>query len=173
MIQEIERKFVAKKEETMQALMGIPHTSYEIWQMYITDNVRIRIKTHSDGSECAYFTSKKVTDLMIDRQESEVEINIADAIAMKELLFETENYKGVIRKTRHVFPNDDNTKWEIDFFHGDNEGLIIAEIELPSRDYKLNLNLIPFLGQEVSNNIKYYNCELAKKPFREWERYSD
>src|SRR5690606_40654861 len=73
--------------------------------------------------------------------------------------------KGLIIKTRHLVKVNNHT-FEVDEFFGDNEGLIIAEIEL---NHVTELFTKPtWLGKEVTGNIKYYNSQLSKQPYNTW-----
>jgi len=56
--------------------------------------------------------------------------------------------------------------WEIDVFHGENEGLIVAEVEIPSEDY--DLTLPEWIREEVTDDVRYYNSNLAINPFTKW-----
>ena len=60
----------------------------------------------------------------------------------------------------------EGTVWEVDVFHGVNHGLIVAEVELPSENYPIILP--PFIGQDVSNDVRYSNAMLSVVPFKEW-----
>ena len=74
--------------------------------------------------------------------------------------------KPVIDKTRYLLKYDIHT-WEIDVFYGDNQGLVVAEVELSSEDEKINL---PFwIKEEVTSDIRYFNSNLMKHPFKDWE----
>ena len=69
------------------------------------------------------------------------------------------------QKTRYLIRNDKHI-WEIDVFYGDNEGLILAEVELSSENEELN---IPFwVKEEVSSDDKYFNSNLLKYPYKDW-----
>ena len=73
---------------------------------------------------------------------------------------------GIIDKVRHLARIGNHT-WEIDVFHGENEGLVLAEIELASEEE-------PFvkpawLGEEVTGDRRYYNSQLTKNPYRNWK----
>ena len=74
---------------------------------------------------------------------------------------------GVVDKVRHLIEYGGHT-FEIDEFKGDNEGLIIAEVELSSRDEKVLLP--PWCGDEVTGERCFYNSFLAKCPFKKWRR---
>ena len=74
---------------------------------------------------------------------------------------------GVIDKTRHLVPSADGRHtWEIDEFHGDNEGLLVAEIELASEDDSFPRPA--WLGAEVTGDRRYYNSSLTKHPYKDW-----
>jgi CYTH domain-containing protein len=77
--------------------------------------------------------------------------------------------KPLIEKTRHIY-NTDNVKWEIDEFHGANNGLLLAEIELLSEDQKIVLP--KFIVKEVTGLKEYYNSMLQKNPYTTWKNNS-
>ena len=62
--------------------------------------------------------------------------------------------------------NHRGARWEVDLFGGENEGLVIAEIELPSADHTFEAP--PWLGREVSADPRYFNAALQKKPWLNW-----
>lgn len=95
----------------------------------------------------------------MSRYEFEQKIPPADA---EELLKLCE--PGIIDKVRNLVPVGKHT-WEVDVFHGDNEGLILAEIELASEDEPLNGRTV---GHEVSGDRRYYNSMLTKYPYKQW-----
>jgi adenylate cyclase len=70
-----------------------------------------------------------------------------------------------IDKTRHIVHHA-GMKWEIDVFHGENEGLLIAEVELEREDQPLEIP--SWAGAEVSDDPRYYNSSLSRHPFRKW-----
>jgi len=71
----------------------------------------------------------------------------------------------LIDKTRHIAMHD-GMKWEVDIFHGENEGLRVAEVELESEDQVISLP--EWAGQEVSEDPRYYNSQLSREPFSAW-----
>ena len=95
------------------------------------------------------------------RFEWEKEISIDDA---KSLLTLCE--PGIIDKTRFIVPEEGGLKYEVDEFYGDNNGLVVAEIELPTEEY--HFKKPDWLGEEVTGIKKYYNSMLMKKPFNKW-----
>ncbi len=121
-----------------------------------TRTVRVRIADH-----CAYLTIKGKTQ-GCSRQEYEYPIPVADA---NELL-DTLCGSSVIEKHRYIYPHDGHT-WEIDEFRGENEGLVVAEIELTSEDERFTLP--HFIGQEVTGDPRYYNSNLSRHPYCLWK----
>ena len=74
---------------------------------------------------------------------------------------------GVIDKTRHLVPAPDGHVWEVDEFHGDNAGLLVAEVELGSEDEAFCRPA--WLGEEVTGDRRYYNSSLTKRPYKDWK----
>lgn len=97
----------------------------------------------------------------ITRQEFEYNIPFEEGLAMLNLC-----EGSIISKTRYTISYN-NTIWEIDEFHGDNSGLIVAEVELPSSTSAVKLP--KWIDQEVSLDPKYYNANLVYSPFKDWE----
>ncbi|MBW1295203.1 CYTH domain-containing protein [Aquimarina litoralis] len=153
---EIERKFLVSSDVYKQEA----HKSTLIIQGFLNTDpertVRIRIK----GEE-AYITVKgKSNRSGTTRFEWEKNITVEDA---KQLITICE--KGVIKKNRYEIPFGDHVI-EVDEFFEDNEGLIIAEIEL--KDENETFHKPDWLGNEVTGDPKYYNSQLSKHPFRNW-----
>ena len=96
----------------------------------------------------------------MSRFEWEKEISCEEAMSLLEIC-----EAGVIDKTRHIVRVGDHV-YEVDEFHGDNEGLVVAEIELSSEDESF---VRPdWLGREVTGDSRYYNSMLSSNPFRNW-----
>ena len=137
---EIERKFLVSGDFLPEAV-----SSTRIVQGYICSQpgrtVRIRIR----GEEG------------LSRYEFEQKIPLVDAERLLELC-----EPGAIDKVRYLVPRGSHT-WEVDVFHGANEGLILAEIELSSEDEPFEKPA--WLGKEVSGDRRYYNSMLTKHPF--------
>jgi len=151
---EIERKFLIdfKKIESYDKKI-------EIKQGYILNSpekvVRIRVAdTHA-------FLTIKGKNNGASRPEFEYEIPYDDAIEL--LKFANDN---IIEKTRYILKINNDT-WEIDKFHGKNEGLVVAEIEIPSEDYKIELP--KWVLKEVTSDAKYYNNNLINCPYSTWD----
>ena len=155
MAKEIERKFLVKKE-----LFKPTDKGAYIAQGYLSSTpertVRVRIKNHR-----GYLTVKG-KNTGISRSEFEYEIPEDDA---KELLTLCE--PSIIVKRRYNI-NVNGSQWEVDVFEGDNEGLIVAEIELKSEDEVFSKP--DWLGEEISFESKYYNSQLSKRPFKIWQQ---
>ena len=152
---EIERKFLVTGSFEQDAFKSI-----RITQGYISlDPERIvRIRRTDDK---AYLTIKSMAGKSgITRFEWEKEISPEDADMLLKLCVQ-----GVIDKTR-FFVDIENKTFEVDVFHGDNEGLIIAEIELNSESE--NFPKPAWLGEEVSFDERYYNSYLVKHPYKFW-----
>jgi CYTH domain-containing protein len=167
---EIERKFLINNEKLIELLEFMPHCSYDIWQYYMSEDIRLRIATHSDGHEVANFTIKTDNKTLMTRNEFESIVSIEDAKSLAHVLTKSEVGLGPVRKSRHVFNHDGTVKWEVDIFHGSNEGLIIAEVEIPNEDYDLKLAPYGWIGKEVTEDERYYNSNLAKNPYKNWSK---
>ena len=157
MAQEIERKFLVAGDYKSEAYAAV-----RITQGYLSRVpervVRIRIK-----GDKGFITIKGTTnDTGLSRFEWEKETPLVDAQSLLKLA-----EPGVIDKTRHLIKNTDGKHtWEVDEFHGDNEGLIMAEIELESESDLFDKP--SWLGKEVTGDKRYYNAFLSEKPFKNW-----
>lgn len=151
---EIERKFLVKDDSWRQGASGRQYR-----QGYISRDeqraVRVRIV------EARGFLTIKGRHSERTRLEFEYEIPLADA---RELL-DTLCQPPLIEKTRYRVDHAGNT-WEIDVFHGENAGLIVAEIELSREDQPFELP--PWAGREVTDDPRYLNTSLSKHPYRQW-----
>lgn len=154
---EIERKFLVVGDSWRDHVQRATH----IMQGYLSDGqtatVRVRVK-----GDTGYVTIKGHTS-GVSRSEFEYEIPADDARAML-----AELATGpIIDKVRHLIDVGGHT-WELDVFAGDNEGLVMAEIELASEAEEFELP--DWAGQEVSDDSRYYNVNLASSPYGSWER---
>ena len=162
MPKEIERKYIA-------GYIPAGLTKEKITQGYLQSEkhrtVRIRIVNDNSSNETAYLTIKgKSNSAGTSRYEFEIQIPINEVTHLIEMCD-----KPLIEKTRHIY-NTDNVKWEIDEFHGANNGLLLAEIELLSEDQKFVLP--DFVVKEVTGLKKYYNSMLQRNPYTTWENNS-
>jgi adenylate cyclase len=157
MPQEIERKFLVTSNDFKKN----PFKKYRIIQGYLSSvperTVRIRIKDNA-----GFITIKGLGNTSgTSRYEWEKEIPVSEA---EELLQLCE--PGIIDKTCYEVKAGAHT-YEVDEFHGENEGLVVAEIELSSEDEKFEKPA--WLGKEVTGELKYYNAVLMKNPFTKWQ----
>ena len=153
MAKEIERKFLVD----LSKLENLPEGNV-IRQGYIpAEGATVRVRTMN---EKAFLTLKgKMSG--ITRSEFEYEIPLTDALAMLQELCSP----PLIEKTRYLIPYAGHT-WELDIFEGDNDGLIMAEVELSHEDEVIELP--PWITKEVSNDRRYYNAALRLNPYCLW-----
>lgn len=153
---EIERKFLVSSD-----VKPFAESDTRIIQGYLSSSLERSVRVRIKGKK-AFLTIKGIGNQSgISRFEWEKEISLKDA---KELFKICE--PGVIDKTRYIIPVGSHV-FEVDEFHGDNEGLILAEIELSSEKEEFNK---PFwLGKEVTGDSRYYNLMLIKKPYNTWK----
>lgn len=153
---EIERKFLVKGD-----FKSFSHKSEEIAQGYLSSvaerSVRVRIK-----GDKGYLTIKGIgSEDGLSRFEWEKEISTDDARDLLELC-----EPGKIEKIRHLVSCGTHT-YEVDEFFGDNEGLVVAEVELNTIDEQFAKP--DWLGDEVTGVEKYYNAALCRNPFKNWQ----
>ena len=151
---EIERKYLVRDDSWRAS--GCP--ALTVRQAYLASNfTTTRIRIIDDAR--AFLTIKSAVS-GIRRLEFEYEIPLNDAASLLEL-----RESGLIDKLRYRLPWNGLT-WEIDVFHGDNHGLVIAEIELPHEHQAF---IRPdWLGREVTSDRRYSNASLAATPFKKW-----
>lgn len=162
---EIERKYLVTSP-----FKHLAQSSSRILQGYIssqrgrTVRVRLRDVYDADGrivSERAYLTIKGPSHAGgLSRYEFEKEITRDEALSLLTLC-----EPGVVDKVRWLVPYEGHT-FEVDEFHGDNEGLIVAEVELQSEEEAVLLP--PFIGREVTGQRPYYNSCLRQHPYKDW-----
>ena len=155
MATEIEHKYIVINDSYLQ---GYSKKNY-FKQGYLTTQpscvVRVRI-----ADTQAYLTIKG-ENKGASRPEYEFEIPSEQAQAMLDNLCST----PVIEKTRYIYEYQGHI-WEIDHFAGDNEGLVMAEIEL--KDENEAYELPPFVGKNVTGIARYYNSCLSQHPYSQW-----
>jgi len=155
---EIERKFLVKAGADFRSRA---YASSRICQGYIASGHgrTVRVRTRDDR---AYLTIKGPSlDGGLSRYEFEKEITTEEARQLFHLC-----EPGLIDKTRYLVKSGEHT-FEIDEFYGDNEGLIIAEVELSSPDESFEKP--DFIGEEVTGDRRYYNSHLRANPYRNWK----
>lgn len=153
---EIERKFLVRKGDAYKrAAFSCSH----IRQGYIpADGATVRIRTRADK---AYLTIKaRSTNGGMTRYEFEKEITMDEA---EHLLLLCRG--GLIDKHRYLVKSGQHT-FEVDEFHGENDGLVMAEVELGSEDETFEKP--DFIGLEVTGDRRFYNSHMLSNPFRLW-----
>ncbi len=151
---EIERKFLVKSDG-WRTEKGI-HLSQGYLSRDKGRTVRVRI-----AGETAWLTIKGLTT-GISRAEFEYEIPVADAVQLLKLCD-----GPIVEKTRHIVDYE-GTTWEVDDFHGANAGLVVAEVELDAEDEAFETP--PWIGEEVSGDVRYANSSLSVRPFCDWPK---
>lgn len=157
MAQEIERKFLVNSDAFKSEAVKQTRITQGYLSSALERTVRVRIK-----GEKGYITIKGVANESgVSRYEWEKEITVAE---VEELLKICE--PGVIDKTRYEIELGGFT-FEVDEFYGENQGLVVAEVELSREDDQFEKP--EWLGKEVTGDIKYYNSMLIKNPYIKWQ----
>ncbi len=154
---EIERKFLVR-DDSWRSLLTIPGVLLR--QGYLAGGPPATIRVRTDGVQ-AWLTIKGPVE-GIRRAEFEYPIPVADA---EEIL--AHHCMGpVIEKIRHRLPHGELTI-ELDEFRGENAGLLVAEVELPSEDTLFSPPA--WLGEEVTGDYRYHNSQLVRHPYNTWK----
>ena len=154
MAQEIERKFLVQNDVWRSLAEGRYYC-----QGYIPTQGKQTVRVRIIGDQ-GYLTLKGPA-IGISRSEFEYEIPLADAQAMLSELCQT----PLIEKHRYRIPLG-NVVWEVDDFLGENQGLIVAEVELTHSEQAVELP--SWIGEEVTGDPRYYNAALVNNPFKDW-----
>ncbi|MEA3404453.1 MAG: CYTH domain-containing protein [Pseudomonadota bacterium] len=160
MAREIERKFLLKNSDWKAAAFKRTHFA----QGYLNDikegsaksSVRIRIEGDKANMNV------KSLEIGLSRDEYEFTIPLEDAKKMLATLM----VGPVIEKVRYLVKHGQHT-WEIDEFLGDNQGLVVAEVEINSEDEQIEIP--EWTGREVTEEVRFYNISLSKRPFNVWD----
>lgn len=152
---EIERKFLVRDDSWR------PHASTAAYyrQGYLVTSRRCSVRVRVAGDDG--FLNIKGATLGASRAEYEYPIPVQDAEEMLERLCT----RPLIEKTRYFVRSGRHT-WEVDVFEGENTGLVLAEIEL--RHAHEEFERPAWLGEEVTDDRRYYNARLVEHPYREW-----
>ncbi len=153
---EIEHKFLLANDD-WRALVSHSAT-YRQGYLSSDEHSSMRVRVADDK---AWLNIKSAT-IGTQRQEFEYEIPVSEANEILDSLC----HKPLIEKTRY-FVTYDKHVWEIDEFAGENQGLIVAEVELD--EVGENFSKPSWLGLEVTEDIRYYNNQLSKHPYCEWK----
>lgn len=151
---EIERKFLVAGTAWKSLGEG---TLYRQGYLSTVKERVVRVRTIA---ERAYLTIKGLS-VGLTRTEFEYEIPLTDANLMLDELCE----RPLIEKTRYLIRHR-GLVWEVDEFHGENAGLVLAEVELA--DESQTPELPPWIGREVSDDPRYYNANLIANPYTRW-----
>lgn len=154
MAKEIERKFLIDRSQWQPQQKGL-----EIRQGYLSLDPERTVRVRTKGTQ-GYLTVKGKNQ-GISRTELEYEIPYEEACQLLDELC----LRPLVEKTRYVEKHG-RQLWEIDIFSGDNEGLAVAEAELPSEDTVLELP--SWITREVSGEARYYNSSLINLPYKKW-----
>jgi len=152
---EIERKFLLANDNWRQYI----GESQLMRQGYIVGSEKASVRVRVSGKKANL--NIKSAELGISRKEYEFPIELKDANEILDSLCQG----PLIEKTRHWIRVAAHV-WEVDEFHGDNAGLIVAEIELSDVDESFEKP--DWVGDEVSNDVRYYNVSLVKHPYKDW-----
>lgn len=154
---EIERKFLVRGESYRDGASSCSH----ICQGYILSDGKRSVRVRIRGDR-GYLTIKGPSlDGGMSRYEFEREISLAEAQELMKLCD-----PGVVDKHRYLVPMSDGHVFEVDEFHGENEGLVMAEVELGSADEPYEKP--DFLGLEVTGDKRFYNSHLRSFPYSAW-----
>lgn len=154
---EVEHKFLLANDSWRNEIDHSVHYKQGYLSSSPMSSVRVRISDRQ-----AWLNIKSAT-IGNHRQEFEYEIPLTDANTILDDLC----HKPLIEKIRHIVHHDAHI-WEIDEFMGDNAGLIVAEIELS----QIGESFVKpaWVGEEVTEDLRYYNNNLSKHPFKDWLR---
>ena len=155
---EIERKFLIKKGADFKSQA---YDSSRIKQGYICSGHGRTVRVRTRGEQAFLTIKGPSVDGGLTRYEFEKEITLDEAEHLFRLC-----EPGIIDKTRYLVPSGPHT-FEVDEFYGDNEGLVMAEVELsrPNQPYEAP----PFIGREVTGDRRYYNSHLRQYPYKLWK----
>jgi len=152
---EIEKKFLLTGTEWKQLATG---TAYRQGYLNSVKERTVRVRTINDQG----FLTIKGVSVGATRLEYEYEIPLEDANALLDELCE----KPLIEKNRYKI-NFSGFTWEVDEFFGENDGLVVAEIELESEDQAFDKP--EWVGEEVTGDSRYFNSNLINNPYTKWE----
>jgi len=164
MATEIERRFLVADAALCEGRPG-----QRLTQGYLCRDpgrtVRVRLAVDEAGGERAWLTVKGPSRLELGalvRAEWELELEPGLARQWLGLCL-----PALVEKTRHRIGHAGHV-WELDVFHGENAGLVLAEVELSAPGEAVDLP--PWLGQEISHDGRYHNAALSERPWRAWPR---
>ena len=174
MAQEIERKFLVRSDAWKVAAPEVGPTAsnaaapeagttgVHIRQGYLSTSSTRSVRVRTIGARATL--TVKGNKVGPRATEFEYPIPLEDA---RELLNQL-CLRPLIEKTRYDIPGPDGHLWEVDEFHGENAGLVVAEIELSHEEQEFARP--PWLGKEVTDDPRYLNTNLVERPFSTWNR---
>lgn len=168
---EIERKFLVKDnswmfEEFKEVAM--------IWQAYIVvdDHSVIRVRTKQILGKEQYKSSMTIKSPECKMKRTEIEFEVPTPYVQELRKLEVDGFETIVKRRIKILanpysPNNFGNVWEVDVFSGENEGLVLAEIEL--RDEDESFIRPKWLGKEITSDERYYNVNLSQHPYSEWK----
>lgn len=156
MAKEVERKFLVKNEDWR----GLG-SSEEYCQGFLSTHPERVVRIRIAGTKATLTIKGKTQG--ISRAEFEYPLPMDEARTLLDHMCE----RPLIEKVRHVITHQ-GMVWEVDEFMGENQGLVIAEVELPDENHSVPLP--PWVGEEVSHDPRYFNANLVSNPFSRWGR---
>jgi CYTH domain-containing protein len=154
---EIERKFLV----TNLSFLDVARDNIPISQGFLSSHPDRMVRVRIAGNDAFLTIKGKGNDSGASRFEWEKPITVDEANQLMELC-----EPGIIEKTRYLVPAGTHTI-EVDVFHGENAGLILAEVEMVNETDDI---LLPdWVGREVTGEERYYNDRLSRMPFRQWK----
>lgn len=150
---EIERKFLVADRAVLDGLIG---TAYRQGYLSTTPERTVRVRR---AGETAFLTVKGIS-IGASRAEFEYPIPVADVDALLALC-----ERPIIEKVRYRIGHA-GLVWEVDVFGGDNAGLVVAEVEIPSLETAVEVPA--WVGAEVTDDPRYFNANLVSHPFSAW-----
>ncbi len=157
MASEIERKFLVSGDFKAAA-----EKSQRITQGYLCSVPERTVRVRTKGDQGTITVKGIGNESGMSRYEWEKEIPVSEVQELLELC-----EPGVIDKTRYLIPFGGHT-FEVDEFYGDNQGLVVAEVELSDEDEQFARP--DWLGEEVTGDVRYYNAMLMKQPYTTWQK---
>lgn len=155
MATEIERKYLVRDDAWREHVHH--QVRYEQGYLANTEHCSVRVRV---GGDRAHLNIKSRT-AGASRLELEYPVPVEDARTMLRELCRQPIIEKIRYRVRH-----ESQEWEVDVFEGDNAGLVVAEIELD--DEAAPVSLPPWAGEEVTDDVRYYNSSLAVTPFNRW-----
>lgn len=157
---EIERKFLVIKDEWFSHLEQNMYEAVVIKQGYLNTEKERTVRVRTKGTKGFITIKGKVQS--ITRQEFEYEIPLTEADELLRLCNQPH-----IEKLRYKVEFE-GTVWEVDVFSGDNEGLVMAEVELKNEQDRFSIP--SWIGIEVSDDPRFYNLSLSLFPYKIWKK---